>query len=432
MSVSETRAPVVRGANWIDGLRGIASFIVVTGHLCTSFVPHLHAPAASPTDAPLLFQLPFLRLCVGGRMAVAFFFLITGYVNALGPLSKSYAGDIDSAFHSVAQSALARSGRLLLPSACALLLSWLLANVGAYQMTQHVDSTWIRQGYRGPSGSVVEAVVSLVKAQVGLWTGAWEENYDGTQWTLSLFLKGSMVVYIVLFATVLVAPRARRMVLVVMWVYGWLSHNALMMMNITAGMFLADIAASSGKIPPRVHGFMAVLPPILMAVGMFICGYPQDAPGNAPWSAVMERIMTAITPEGTDLRRHWDSLGATMILVGIFTCEPARRVLTSSVCNYMGRVSFAVYLLHNQLIKTLLTWMVYLPSAMKPQVDEMGNPKDLARGPPLQMGCAIATFFYMLYRLAGLWNRWVDPMCVRVVGAVIRRMKGEGEKSLLG
>ena len=60
--------------------------MVVCGHLCTALVPWLHSPAADPKTAPHLFQLPFFRLAVGGRSAVAIFFLVTGYVNSIGPI----------------------------------------------------------------------------------------------------------------------------------------------------------------------------------------------------------------------------------------------------------------------------------------------------------------------------------------------------------
>jgi hypothetical protein len=76
--------------------------MVVSGHLCTALVPWLHSPANSPKVAPHLFQLPFFRLAVGGRSAVAIFFLVTGYVNSIGPISKARAGNHDAAFTGIA------------------------------------------------------------------------------------------------------------------------------------------------------------------------------------------------------------------------------------------------------------------------------------------------------------------------------------------
>lgn len=203
-----------------QGLRGIASFMVVCGHLCTALVPWLHSPAHDPKSAPHLFQLPFFRLAVGGRSAVALFLLITGYVTSIGPIGKSRAGNTDAAFNGIARSALARSGRLVLPTMIATLLTWFLANTNAYHMTKHVDSTWIRQGWHRQEPTLWMAFKSLVRAEVETWTIGWND-YDGTQWTLHLFLEGAMLVYITMFATVLVKPKARFLVYAALYAYYW-------------------------------------------------------------------------------------------------------------------------------------------------------------------------------------------------------------------
>lgn len=192
--------------------------MVVCGHLCTAFVPWLHQPAADAKTAPHLFQLPFFRLAVGGRSAVALFFLVTGYVNSIGPISKSRSGNHDAAFLGIARSALARSGRLILPTMAATTVSWFMAQTNAYHMTKHVDAQWIRQGWHRQEPSLWKAITSLFNAQVETWVTGWDE-YDGTQWTLHLFLEGAFLVYTTMLATVLVKPKARFMVYAVMYAY---------------------------------------------------------------------------------------------------------------------------------------------------------------------------------------------------------------------
>lgn len=194
--------------------------MVVCGHLCTAFVPWLHSPAQDAHTAPHLFQLPFFRLAVGGRSAVALFFLITGYVNSIGPIGRSRAGNTDAAFNGIAKSALARSGRLILPTMIATALTWFMANINAYHMTKHVDSTWIRQGWHRQEPTLGAAFSSLFKAEVGTWTVGWDD-YDGTQWTLHLFLEGSMLVYMTMFATILVKPKARFVIYAALYLYFW-------------------------------------------------------------------------------------------------------------------------------------------------------------------------------------------------------------------
>ncbi|KAF2106282.1 acyltransferase 3 [Lophiotrema nucula] len=419
--------PPARDANWIDGLRGIASFMVVCGHLCTALVPWLHSPAKDPKTAPHLFQLPFFRLAVGGRAAVALFFLITGYVNSIGPIAKSRAGNTDAAFNGIARSALARSGRLILPTMVATFLTWFLAQVNAYHMTKHVDAQWIRQGWHRQEPTLWMALKSLVKAETETWTIGWDE-YDGTQWTLHLFLEGSMLVYMTMFATVLVKPKARLLVYAVLYLYFWqlgegLAVGALKGLNIVFGMFVAELHnhykdSATSVLPGPV-------PTLMILVGIFMCGYPQDNPQNAAWSHRMQHFMKLFAPKDADIRRYWDHLGASTVLLGIFFSRNARRVLTSPIFNFVGRVSFPVYLMHNTLIKTALTWMIYLPSAMNPPRNEKGEQMDLQRGSTVHIFIAAIVFYYILYRLAALWVAYIDPACGKVVNAVTNWMYGK-------
>ncbi|KAF2123393.1 hypothetical protein P153DRAFT_328451 [Dothidotthia symphoricarpi CBS 119687] len=419
-----------RDANWIDGLRGIASFMVVSGHLCTALVPWLHSPAADAKTAPHLFQMPFFRLVVGGRSAVAIFFLVTGYVNSIGPIGKSRAGNHDVAFTGIAKSALARSGRLVLPTMLATFLTWLLANTNAYHMTKHVDSTWIRQGWHRQEPTLWQAFLSLIRAETQTWTVGWND-YDGTQWTLHLFLEGSMLVYTTMFATVLVKPKARIIVYAALYLFFWqqgegLAIGALKGLNIVMGMFVAELhnhyKDSATSILP------APVPAIMILIGMFIAGYPQDSPQNAHWSHVMQKFMHSITVEKSDVRRYWDHIGASTVLLGIFFSRNARRVLTSPVFNFLGRVSFPVYLMHNTFIKSVLTWMIYLPSAMNPQRNAKGEPMDLQRGSRTHMVLAIIAFYYILYRCAALWVKHVDPICATIVNTATKWAYGEPQQ----
>ncbi|TKA74623.1 hypothetical protein B0A49_06918 [Cryomyces minteri] len=419
-----------RDANWIDGLRGCASFVVVTGHLCTAFAPYLHSPAMGEDLPPTLFQYPFLRLVVGGRSAVALFFLVTGYVNSISPIAKSRAGNTDAAFHGIAKSALARSGRLVLPTVIATVFSWLLAQLGGYSMGEHVDATWIRQGWHGRATDPWTAIESLVHAVIETWTVGWDE-YDGTQWTLILFLEGAFMVYMTMVATVLVTPFARKAIIWALWVYSWLGGQALKSMNVFFGMFVAELHADFGA--EATNYLPMPVPSLMMIVGLFLCGYPQDAAELAGWSRAMSNILLPITPKEADIRRYWDSIGACILLLGIFFSKNARRVLTSPSFNFLGRVSFPVYLLHNQLIKTLMTWMIYLPSAMHPTYDDQGQQKDLERGPPLQFAVAIPVFYYILYRLAHLWVLYIDPLCARLTNWAVKKAMGgaSSEKPIL-
>ncbi|KAI4674581.1 uncharacterized protein J4E88_008317 [Alternaria novae-zelandiae] len=387
-------------------------------------------PAADAKSAPHLFQLPFFRLAVGGRSAVALFFLVTGYVNSIGPISKSRQGNHDAAFHGIARSALARSGRLILPTMAATIVTWFMANTNAYHMTKHVDAQWIRQGWHRQEPTLWMAFKSLFRAQTETWTTGWDE-YDGTQWTLHMFLEGAFMVYTTMLATVLVRPKARFIIYGIMYMYFWqvgkdLTVGSIKGLNIVTGMFVAELHnhykdAATSVLP-------APIPAIMIICGMFMAGFPQDSAQNTRWSHTMATIMHSLTADKTDIRRYWDHLGAAFVLLGIFFSRNARKLLMSPVFNFLGRVSFPVYLLHNTFIKSVLTWMIYLPSAMNPPRNEKGEQQDLQRGSTTHILIAIAVFYYILYRTAALWVKHVDPVCANIVNAATKWAYGEPQQ----
>lgn len=193
--------------------------------------------------------------------------------------------------------------------------------------------------------------------------------------------------------------------------------------NIITGMFVAELhnmyKDSATSVLP------APVPALLIIVGVFLAGYPQDAQHLAPWSHTMQKMMRSITVKDADIRRYWDHVGASTVLIGIFFSSRARRVLTSPVFNFLGRVSFPVYLIHNTMIKSVLTWMLYLPSAMNPPKNEKGEQMDLQRGSTLHVCIAILIYFYLLYRAASLWTQHIDPVCAKLVNAFTKWATGE-------
>jgi hypothetical protein len=170
----------------------------------------------------------------------------------------------------------------------------------------------------------------------------------------------------------------------------------------------------------------SVLPAPIPAA-MIMAGFPQDSPNNAHWSDSMSHFMQAVTVEKSDIRRYWDHVGAATVLLGIFFSRNARRVLASPVFNFLGRVSFPVYLMHNTFMKSVLTWMVYLPSAMNPPRNEKGHQMDLQRGSTTHIFIAVAVFYYVLYRAAAFWVQHIDPFCANLVNAATSWAYGESQ-----
>jgi peptidoglycan/LPS O-acetylase OafA/YrhL len=201
-----------------QGFRGLASFLVVVTHTVRAFDGHLFDAADGPDKPPLLFQLPFFRVLIQGRIGVAIFSLVTGYVCALKPIRQCRAGKPEEALSSIAKSAFRRIPRLVLPTTIATVIIWALCQLGAFEIAHRTDSWWIDNSSPRRNPTFGTAVQGLLFELICTWTRG-SNLYDNNQWSLLPLLRGSFTVYAMLVATTYVQPRYRMMVSLSLVVY---------------------------------------------------------------------------------------------------------------------------------------------------------------------------------------------------------------------
>ena len=205
-------------------------------------------------------------------------------------------------------------------------------------------------------------------------------------------------------------------------------------------MLLAELS-----LDPEVQDYTSARPfifsslsSLLIILGLYIISYPEENPEWAHWSASMLQVGHYIFPDGSEFARFYPSLGVSILTFGIVFNSTARRILSHWSLCWMGKMSFAIYLLHAPLIRTLLTWMLYGASALPPpELDEDGQ-----QLPPGWVPIAsrwicfviIPVFYILLYKIAQAWSTHVDPWCGRVTNWVeekVFREDSKTEKTLL-
>ena len=128
-------------------------------------------------------------------------------------------------------------------------------------------------------------------------------------------------------------------------------------------------------------------------------------------------------PAGGELSRYVHSIGAQILILGILFSPVAQYALSHRVMGWMGKTSFAVYLIHPLFVRTILVWTLY-GTLVPPQ----GHDKDGKPSGPIQMPfdgvkCgnifAFPIFYAVLYLGASYWVRYVDHWC----GLVMQRLE---------
>ncbi|OAA66607.1 Acyltransferase 3 [Niveomyces insectorum RCEF 264] len=411
--------PVGKEGNvkWVDGFRGLASSLVVLTHLSRAFDLLLFDSTDNAEAGPRVVQWPFIRVLFQGRIGVAIFALVTGYVCALKPIRLCRQGQQEAAFRSMGKSALRRVPRLVLPAAVATTIVWFACQLGAFYVAKHCDSWWIRETGPARLAGLVPAVRHLLLSLVGTWTYGGNQ-YDANQWTLLPLLQGSMMVYIFMLATGYVQPRYRMMAAMALWLYFYLANDPTFGMQFFFGVFLADVQNH-----PRANQFLAdhtrlarLLSPLLLVAGGLVASYPEAHPERVGWANAQKAVLDTILPVNADSTRFASGFGVQLIALGLHFSPGMRDVLANRAFLWLGKQSFAVYLLHGPLLRSVLAWLVYGFKTLPPTTDAEGKQTPHYTPFPgfLHLYVVLVMWIPLNYAAAVAWTTYVDPWAANV------------------
>ena len=136
----------------LDGLRGIACFLVFNYHFLWPWTPLIMLGyGARVPQSPEPFtewaSLPIICLLHRGRPMVAIFFAISGYVLCRHILRSMYQRRLDDVYRRLASAVFRRVFRLYIPPTISMLLVALLVQMGAFKSEKAIykgpDSVWI-------------------------------------------------------------------------------------------------------------------------------------------------------------------------------------------------------------------------------------------------------------------------------------------------
>ena len=185
------------------------------------------------------------------------------------------------------------------------------------------------------------------------------------------------------------------------------------------GILLADITLDSDLLASigRYPYLQSVASASAIILGLYFCSYPEENPHWSRWSTNLTTLGNYIFPNGVEFARYYPGLGVDILTTGIMFNTTAKKLLSHSFFCWMGKLSFPIYLLHAPLIRTVLTYVLF-GFSVRPSLgkDEKGNelpPDWLPIANRWVCVFAIPLFYIFLYRVAGVWNQYVDPFCAR-------------------
>jgi hypothetical protein len=132
---------------WLDGMRGIASFLVFIFHI--SYATHDVATAWAPDAKQDFLRLPIIRFFYHGPAMVSIFFVLSGYALSYKPAKQMKSGETDALLRGLSSSVFRRGMRLYLPCIASTLMIVMIVRIGMYDWTRELANDGARlTGYR--------------------------------------------------------------------------------------------------------------------------------------------------------------------------------------------------------------------------------------------------------------------------------------------
>jgi len=310
----------------LDGLRGVAALIVVVHHYALMFYPAMifNDPKQVKSALDTWVATTPLDLLIGGNFAVSLFFVLSAYV-----LTRKHVGKQDGL--PLVSSMAKRYPRLGIP----VFTSVMLCFVALWTRVFLTNDGWELLA-SGQWHFFAPIMASFKNALIEATTGAvfqGSNTFNGALWTMSIEFYGSLGVFLFML---LFDPLAWRWRLVLYCIALTLSWGTFYMAFIL-GLILSEMQAHQIKRLQWIGARSWVIA-LLMGVGLFLGSIPIYFP-------VWDGTMYAFLPRG-EWPHIYHILGALCVVTAVVSSTKLRVMLESPFCNFLGTISFAMYLVH--------------------------------------------------------------------------------------
>lgn len=311
---------------YLDGLRGLAATIVVTYHFTLAF---LNGGIGSGTPLLQVVLNSPLAIFLNGEFCVYVFFVLSGFV-----LSHSS----DRSKSSLVIQITTRYLRLTVPMLASLLLGWAAIHFfpsSRLRLFTETGSIWLNKtSYGDWTPSLLEPIKAGLYA---VYLKGWS-LLNSSVWTMKTELRGSLLIF-VLYRF---APTSWRLVILSI-----ASPVVAIFWSTATGFLLGAILRE-----------------------MWIRKWLWKGRHVLPWLALAGAFLIAAPPLPIlkPLLNFWEALGIYQIYVGVINTgatllvyavlmEPLLRdFLVRAVPQFLGRISFSIYLVHVPLILSVGAW----------------------------------------------------------------------------
>ncbi|KAF1972892.1 acyltransferas-like protein [Bimuria novae-zelandiae CBS 107.79] len=350
----------LRPTAWLDGLRGFAALLVYFHHnqlwAHGLYGNHIFENAFGYEGKHYFATLPFVRhFFSGGHFAVAIFFVISGYVLSVKPLGLIHKGQRQNAADNIGSALFRRWLRLYIP---------VIAVSFICLVIRHYPGIYVAFGETKESfrEDLWTYYTTFKNYSFVFLTGELYEFpllYHPHAWSIPIEFKGSIIIYTTVSALSKCTRNARLLIEILLTYYflyvvdGW--YGALFMY----GCLLCDLEllALNGKLPHMfslLENFKELIFFHLFIAGMYLGGVPSCDGDN--YMGLLRKSPGWIWLSHLKPQAVYDAKWFYLFWAAIFTVSSVPRLpwlkqfFETRFCQYLARISFALYLVHGPVI----------------------------------------------------------------------------------
>lgn len=437
-SYPEYSTKPLRSTAWLDGLRGVAAAEVVLHHFHLRFLGQSYNFAyGSMENTYQWWRLPFIRnYWHSAHAMVNVFFVISGFVLTQRSLSLIRSRQHDKLIKSLSSAVFRRLIRIFSPVIAVtfvgmIMIRWRLkSSGGGFLPIQYHDNIFAQTLDWAQS---TEKFLNPFHKYEDQWDIL--HPYEHVMWTLPLEYYGSIVCYVTMLGVAMVTNTTKRTIIISSIAYLALKRANWWSANFLAGTLLADYILSQEAAAADTDGHQIkrtsvsqghlhqTFWSVIFLWSFYLCGLPDPKPGE--YSLPGYEIYLSLTPTAFQHHenggRFWWMVAGVAVTVSISQLPSLKRMFETRFCQYLGKISFMMYLIHTYCYEALGKYLLAVLQSLG-----AGEPlsKMLQTEPSMVGMSSIASLLvYLVFWalalpalaiLSGLATRYIDEPSIRL------------------
>jgi len=321
---------------YLDGLKGLGCVMVFLTHFVFAFYYGMYhfEPASChlPGNLDIAIGKSPLNVFFNGNTAVRLFLVLSGYLLCRGFF---LTGDRNR----LKQSALKRYFRLMPAVLAVNVVIFFCMKLGLYQNGPAAVLAGSEEWFAGFNSFAPSFWGMLKESLFGCFLFG-TNDYNGVLWTLQMLFLGAYLDY-------------GLAALIGRWKYRYLVYGVVAVLlvrtdflSIFLGYVLCDFMHTGWKIQ-RLLCKSRALNWIFLVTGLYFMCYPSAGFGY-------EGTIWGILP--FVFVNYYHILGVLLFVFAVLNLEPLQRFFSLGLFQYLGRISYSLYLIHFLVIATLGSW----------------------------------------------------------------------------